>query len=80
MDKRTLDKASSALKVELEKVLGPKLPGVAGYGPRLEGASHELGLTVLVDARRRKTLGASLPNSIEGLPVRVALAGSGRLD
>jgi hypothetical protein len=80
MDKQALDKANGELKQELEKVLGPKMPGVAGFGPRLDTISREVGLTVLVKGALKQRLNDALPSSIDGLPVRIAVAGTGRLE
>lgn len=80
MDKRRLDDASSALRHELIKVLGPSLPGVAGFGPGLDARSREIGLNVLVNLHAERRLSSKLPRSISGLPVRLAVAGAGRLD
>jgi hypothetical protein len=80
IDKRQLDNANVALKAELVKVLGPSLPGVAGYGPGLDARSREIGLNVMVNMHAEKRLQRRLPRSIRGVPVRLAVAGIGRLD
>ena len=79
-EKRQLDAASQALHTELVKVLGPKLPGVTGYGPALDGSSQDMALRVLVNTRAERKLQRVLPRAIGGLPVRLAVAGIGRLD
>jgi hypothetical protein len=80
VDKARLDEARSALKVELERVLGPSLPGVVGFGPGFDPRSHSLGLNVLLDRWLRKSDRQDLPRSISGLPVRYDVTGVGCLE
>lgn len=80
VEKQKLDAAAQVLRSELVKVLGPKLPGVTGFGPALDIGSDNLALRVLVNPRAERKLQRTLPNAIAGLPVRLALAGVGRLD
>jgi hypothetical protein len=79
-DKRQLDAASEVLGKTLVKVLGPKLPGVTGYGPALDSSSKDMTLRVLVTDRAERKLQRLLPHDIGGVPVRLAVAGVGRLD
>jgi hypothetical protein len=72
--------AQQALKRALEDLFGPKLTGVNGYGAGLDHATHKLSLQVAVDSASSQQLAASLPDVIEGLPVKVTRRGLARFD
>ncbi len=72
--------AQQALKRALEDLFGPKLTGVNGYGAGLDHATHEMSLMVAVDSASSQRRASSLPDVIEGLPVKVTRRGPARLD
>ena len=81
MNQQVEERAKAMLRSALESALGPKLPGVAGYGVGLDHRTHELGLNVRVNQPRAASrLKRTLPTEICDLPVRVSVIGAGRLD
>jgi hypothetical protein len=81
MDAQGQERAKTMLRSVLERVLGPKLPGIAGYGVGVDYKTRELGLNVKVSVPKAATrIGRELPSEIGGLPVRISVAGPARLD
>lgn len=72
--------AQQVLKRALEDLFGPKLVGVSGFGAGLDHATRQLSLQVNVDSASSQRQAASLPPTIEGLPVKVIRRGSARFD
>jgi hypothetical protein len=81
MDTMTEERAKTLLRSALENLLGPKLPGISGYGVALDRRTRELGLDVHVaKPRAADRLAHDLPPRIGGLPVRVSVAGPALMD
>jgi hypothetical protein len=72
--------AQQALQRALESLFGPKLPGISGYGAGLDHATRELSLQVMVDSASSAKRAAQLPDTIEGLPVKVRQMGIAKAD
>jgi hypothetical protein len=72
IEKRRIEEAQATLRSLLEKLLGPDLPGVSGFGARLDRATRMMALDVMVEDRgAADRAAASLPSAIDGLPVKI---------
>jgi hypothetical protein len=73
-------RAQQELQRALESVFGPKLSGVNGFGAGLDHVTREMSLQVTVDGPSSERRAAALPDTIEGLPVKVWQRGPAKAD
>ena len=67
--------AQDALRSHLEKLFGPDLDGVHGFGAGLDNVTRKMALKVIVDNPSNMERASALPKTIRGLPVRISRRG-----
>ncbi len=73
--RQSIEYAQATLRSLLEELLGPDLPGVSAFGARLDHATHQMALDVMVDNQFTAERAAALPKTIQGLPVKISRSG-----
>jgi len=75
-----LQTAQKTLRAHLERLFGPELHGVSGFGAGLDLATRDVMLKVTVDGPASRRRAASLPHEIDSLPVRIVQGGPARAE